>query len=115
MIMLNRKLSSDVQITSVKSSNESSGVIPSDILLKQNYPNPFNPVTSISFYLAKENYAVLKIYSILGKEIITLINRKLSAGVHTATFDASNLSSGIYFYELISGGSRIIKKMVLLK
>ncbi len=83
--------------------------------LKQNYPNPFNPTTAISFTLPTAGEATLKVYDMLGREVASLVNGMVSAGTHTVNFDASNLSSGIYLYELRSGTTRITNKMTLMK
>lgn len=85
--------------------------------LTQNYPNPFNPTTTIRFSLP-ESFAgnvSLKIFDITGKEIATLINSNMSGGIHSATFDASKLSSGIYFYKISAGSYSDVKKMTLIK
>ncbi len=90
--------------------------IPNQLYLYQNYPNPFNPKTVIDFTLAKDGLTTLKIYDILGREVETLVNSELRAGVlHQIQFDASNLTSGIYFSCLESGGQKQIKKLILLK
>lgn len=83
--------------------------------LDQNYPNPFNPNTIISFELFKSDLIILKIYDILGREIITLIDGIKKSGLHQINFDASNLTSGVYFYRLQSGDFIETKKMVLLR
>ena len=83
--------------------------------LDQNYPNPFNPNTIISFELRRSDFVTLKVYDILGREIADLINGVKEAGVHQVTFDASNLTSGVYFYRLQSGNFMETKKMVLLR
>ncbi len=92
-----------------------SGITPENFSLSQNYPNPFNPVTKISFAIPKNNLVTLKVYDITGKEVATLINENMSAGEYEATFDASKLSSGVYFYKLSSGNFTDVKKMMLLK
>ena len=89
--------------------------IPKQYFLAQNYPNPFNPTTSIQFGLVKPGKTTIKIYNVLGTEVMTLLDRKLEAGVHTVTFDASRLASGIYFYRIQSGSFRAVKKMILMK
>jgi hypothetical protein len=89
--------------------------IPNVYALNQNYPNPFNPTTSISFALPKAGVVELKVYDILGKEVATLVNGFNQAGSHTVNFDASGLSSGIYFYTLKSADFTDTKKMVLVK
>jgi len=84
--------------------------------LFQNYPNPFNPSTSISFTLQISGFTSLKIYDVLGREVATLVNENLEAGVHhQRMLDASKLSSGVYYYALQSGGKREIKKMLMVK
>ena len=84
--------------------------------LAQNYPNPFNPTTTITFTLAQDGMTTLKIFDILGREVATLVNEELKAGMlHQATFDASKVASGIYFYRLESGNNLLIKKFVLIK
>ena len=86
-----------------------------DYHLKQNYPNPFNPSTSIEFTLPKSEYVTLKVYNILGKEVATLVSNKLNPGNHAYKFDGRNLASGIYYYQLVAGDFREVKKMILLK
>jgi|GEM_PF-869759 len=92
----------------------------SALALFENYPNPFNPITSISFHIpatSSSNRITLKIYSLLGKEIETLLNNQIiEPGLHRYSFDASQYSSGIYFYTLSTNNSTILtKKMILLK
>lgn len=83
--------------------------------LFQNYPNPFNPGTTINYQVAEKSFVTLKIYNILGDEITTLVNKVLSKGRYECKFDASNLSSGIYFYQLKSNNKILTGKMVILK
>ncbi len=83
--------------------------------LEQNYPNPFNPSTKIDFVINKPDNITLIVYDLLGKEIATLINSYLSSGSYSITFNAQNLSSGIYFYSLKSNNLKITKKMLLIK
>ncbi len=89
--------------------------------LKQNYPNPFskgsggNPTTEISFDVPKESNVKLSVYNSLGQKVADLVNEKLSSGTHRVKFDGSNLTSGIYFYKMESGGFTDIKKMILMK
>ena len=90
-------------------------VIPSDFSLSQNYPNPFNPVTKINFAIQKQGLVTLKVYDMLGREVASLLNETKAAGHYTVEFDASKLSSGIYFYKLQTGSFTSIKKMVLVK
>ncbi|HEY9166542.1 MAG TPA: T9SS type A sorting domain-containing protein [Candidatus Kryptonia bacterium] len=89
---------------------------PSSYSLSQNYPNPFNPSTKIDFTLKSNTKVTLKVYDILGREVTTLVNGRLTAGEHSATFNASNLASGVYIYSLVtSDGFKITKKMILMK
>ncbi len=99
------------EVSSVKLSyNE-----PSNFYLSQNYPNPFNPSTKISWQSPVGNWQTLKIYDVLGNEVATLIDEYKSAGNYEAEFNASNLTSGIYFYQLKAGSFVGTKKMLLLK
>jgi pectate lyase len=98
--------------TSVGKSNTD---MPASFHLNQNYPNQFNPSTKISFTLSNAGFTTLAIFNVLGQKIATLIERQLSAGAQTVMFDASRLSSGVYFYKLQSGNSMEMKKMVLMK
>jgi spore coat protein A len=84
--------------------------------LEQNYPNPFNPSTTINFSVPNENTLVsLNIYNALGQEVGTLINQVVPAGNHEVQFDATGLSSGVYFYTLTAGSFVESKKMALMK
>jgi beta-glucosidase len=85
------------------------------IKLYQNYPNPFNPTTSITYQLFTHGHATLKVYDILGREVTTLIDGEKSAGIHTVSWDASHLSSGMFFYRLKVGDFIDVKKMILMK
>ena len=83
--------------------------------LEQNYPNPFNPKTQINYSILKDGFVTLKIYDILGNDLVTLVNERKTAGYYSVEFDASNLPSGIYFYKLTSGNYINTKKLLLLK
>lgn len=99
--------------TSIHSISEN---IPDIYRLYQNYPNPFNPLTSIKYQVSKSSDVKLIIYSILGKEISTLVNKKQSPGTYETKFNGSNLSSGIYFYSLIIDENIFdTKKLIILK
>lgn len=92
------------------------GLAPLEFALAQNYPNPFNPSTTIEFTLPKDGRVVLKVYNMVGEEIVTLLNEEQPAGrFHQIRFDASRLSTGVYFSSLEFDGIRLVKKMVLLK
>lgn len=86
-----------------------------DFKLYQNYPNPFNPSTKIKYKLANSSYVTLKIYDILGKEIITLVNGIQKPGIYELPFSNAQLSSGIYFYRLVTDSYTETRKMVMLK
>ncbi|HRI84647.1 MAG TPA: T9SS type A sorting domain-containing protein [Ignavibacteria bacterium] len=88
---------------------------PFDYNLSQNYPNPFNPSTKINFSIPKAGVVSLIVYDILGKEVIQLVNEFKAAGKHEINFNASNLSSGTYFYRIEAGEFKSTKKMSLLK
>ncbi len=83
--------------------------------LYPNYPNPFNPATSIKYSIAEEQFVTLKVYDILGNEVATLVNGKEPAGNHEVVFNASRLSSGVYFYQIRTSGYNETKKMLYLK
>lgn len=90
-------------------------LLPGQFSLKQNYPNPFNPGTTIQFELSENAHVVLSIYNVLGQKMFELINGPKAAGEHQIYFDASQLSSGIYFYELKVGDQSRVMKMSLMK
>ena len=93
-----------------------SSPIPVKFALQQNYPNPFNPSTTISFSLPAPSYVTLTVHNILGDKVATLIDgRKKITGQHEITFDAADLSSGMYFYELNAGEYKSLKKMLLIR
>ncbi len=89
--------------------------IPKSFSLEQNYPNPFNPSTKIRFGLEREAFASIKVYDVLGREVAVIANEQLHAGQYEADFDASSLSSGIYYYRISAGDYSEVKKMVLVK
>ena len=89
--------------------------LPSEFSLQQNYPNPFNPSTSIKYQVSSNTQVSLKIYDVLGNEIATLVNEEKPAGTYEVDFDASRLSSGVYFYKLQAGSFVETKKMILLR
>ena len=88
---------------------------PNSFTLNQNFPNPFNPTTNISYTLPESGAVTLEVFNVTGQKVATLVNSVKSAGSHIATFDASNLSSGVYMYRLSSGNSIQIRKMLLIK
>jgi hypothetical protein len=88
---------------------------PVEFKLNQNYPNPFNPTTTISYSIAKSGKVSLKVYDLLGREVTTLINEDQAAGDYRVTFNAGNLSSGVYFYTMQAGNFSESRKLILLK
>ena len=97
-----------IQNGEIKQSSESN-------VLNQNYPNPFNPQTTISFVLGSSQHIELKIFDIMGNELTTLVNGFKEEGEHKIIYDASALSSGIYFYRVVGENFSITKKLMLLK
>ncbi|MEJ2616314.1 MAG: T9SS type A sorting domain-containing protein [Ignavibacteriaceae bacterium] len=96
--------------------NIKKGNVPTEYAIYQNYPNPFNPVTLIRYQIPNKNIFVeLKVFNILGKEIKTLVNEIQDPGIHEVEFNASDLSSGVYFYTLKAGSYSATRKMILLK
>ncbi|MDZ7764247.1 MAG: cohesin domain-containing protein [Melioribacteraceae bacterium] len=89
--------------------------IPTEYELSQNYPNPFNPSTVIKFAVPKSGNYKLNVYNVLGQKVMTLIDRQLQVGYHSANFDGTSLASGIYFYSLEGANVNISKKMLLIK
>ncbi len=104
------------------SADDNEAMNPTEYILYQNYPNPFNPTTKIKFSIPNDpstegrNLNVkLKVYDVLGNEVAVLVDKEKSAGVYEVNFDASGLTSGVYFYKLTSGSFTESKKMMLLK
>ncbi|MDP1995170.1 MAG: T9SS type A sorting domain-containing protein [Ignavibacteria bacterium] len=89
--------------------------VPQQYLLSQNYPNPFNPTTIINYSVPKQSNVILIIYDALGREVANLVNEEKPAGNYSIEFNAANLSSGIYFYQIRAGEFVQTKKMILLR
>ncbi len=89
--------------------------VPDKFALEQNYPNPFNPTTKIRFDIPTTEFVTLKIFDVTGREIRTVVNEKLNAGIYEREFDGAGLTSGIYFYRLEAGDFKATKKMIMLK
>jgi len=98
-----------------KKSSGMKSSLPVSYQLGQNYPNPFNPATSFQYTLRDNVAVLLKVYDVLGREIKTLVEQVESAGTHAVNFDASSLSSGVYFYRLQAGSFVAVKKMLLMR
>jgi hypothetical protein len=89
--------------------------VPKTYTLSQNYPNPFNPSTTISFTLPSRSFVSLKVFDLLGREVATLVNENKNAGACSVRYDASTLTSGVYFYRLLAGSFIETKKLLFLK
>ncbi|NOS83663.1 MAG: T9SS type A sorting domain-containing protein [Ignavibacteria bacterium] len=89
--------------------------VPGSFSLSQNYPNPFNPTTNIRFTVPQTGFVKLSVFDMLGREVETLVNENLNAGTYNADWNASNYSSGVYFYKIQAGNFSEIKKMILIK
>ncbi|MBI2427545.1 MAG: T9SS type A sorting domain-containing protein [Ignavibacteriales bacterium] len=103
---------SDFGITDVHTADDK---LPVQYSLSQNYPNPFNPTTNIEYRLSNTEFVSLKVFDLLGREVATLVNEAKSSGTHEVNFNAKNLSSGIYLYQLSVGAHVETRRMVLLK
>lgn len=99
-------------ITSIGTQGED---LPDEFHLYQNYPNPFNPTTTISFQIPEAGHVSVRIFDVTGREVVTLIDEKLAAGVYEKRFDASGLASGVFFCRLQSGNSSMTRKLVLIR
>ena len=96
-------------------SNEELGGLPRTFDLEQNYPNPFNPTTQINYAVPEQSDVRIEVYNVIGRRVATLVNREMAPGNYTVNFDASSLSSGMYFYRLKAGSTLLTKKMTLIK
>ncbi len=95
--------------------DETPDLVPTKFELSQNYPNPFNPTTQIKYTIPQSRIVTLKVYNLLGQEVVTLVNQEQKPGNYTVNFDASKLASGVYMYRIQSGDFSLTKKMMLLK
>ncbi|MCB0726386.1 MAG: T9SS type A sorting domain-containing protein [Ignavibacteriae bacterium] len=95
--------------------NQISSVVPEKFELRQNYPNPFNPVTNLEFGISELGLVSLKVYDVMGREVVTLINEIKEPGYYRVKFNAANLSSGVYYYKMTAGDFVAVKKLVVLK
>ena len=109
----------EIVVTGIGTDNtvnvQDQNLTPLAFTLEQNYPNPFNPSTIISFKLPEQTNVELKVYDVLGNEVATLVNESKPAGNYEAEWNASNLPSGVYIYQLRAGTYTQMKKMILLK
>ncbi len=101
--------------TVVSNERKEGSEIPNEVSLNQNYPNPFNPTTQISFRIPNAGKVDLDVYDVLGRKVTSLVDKRMSAGSHTVSFDAGQLSSGLYLYRLSTNETSISRKMMLIK
>jgi len=99
----------------VTSENNIAETLPVDYKLEQNYPNPFNPKTNISYSVKEKGFVTLKVYNLLGSEVATLVNENRESGKYELQWDASNYSSGVYFYKMTVNNYSETKKMMVIK
>jgi len=104
-----------VLIFTIPTSSEDDVVTVTKFNLEQNYPNPFNPSTNIKYAISNKQFVSLKVYDVLGNDVAILVSEQKPAGIYEIEFDASELSSGIYYYRLVAGSFIDTKKMILLK
>ena len=114
-IVIHKKGKFAKSLFEVEPEEESNDVLPQKYSLSQNHPNPFNPVTSIRFALPQEEFVQIKVFNAVGQKVATLVNSHLNAGDHIITWNASDLSTGIYFYSIKAGQFHDLKKMILTK
>ena len=107
--------SSQLSSTPLVGVENSNNTVVKEFKLYNNYPNPFNPTTNIKYDLPKETFVAIKVYDILGREVVTLVNEKQPSGRYNIKFDASNLASGMYVYRIEAGSFVKSHKMMLLK
>ncbi len=89
--------------------------VPNYYALRQNYPNPFNPTTKIEYAIPRQGDTKITVYDILGRQVVVLVDEFKNPGIYTVDFDASQLSSGVYFYKMESGSFKDVKKMLVVK
>ena len=89
--------------------------LPLDYALEQNYPNPFNPTTMIGYSIPEDNFVTIKLYDVLGNEVLTLVNEQKQAGKYEMLYNASNIASGVYYYQITSGAFTQTRKLMLMK
>jgi len=90
-------------------------IFANDFRISQNYPNPFNPSTTIEYQIPQSSFVTIKVYDALGKEVVTLVNEEIPAGIHEVNFEPKELTSGLYLYKISAAGFEQTRKMLLLK
>lgn len=113
--MESRGSGNGLQRSSLASKTEQTTELPREFTLSQNYPNPFNPATTIKYDLPIDVHVTLRLYDLLGREVLTLVDEQSKAGYHYAILDASKFSSGVYFYRIQAGQFSQTKKLILLR
>jgi len=108
-------INGSIQISPSVGVRDTASAIPRSYELSQNYPNPFNPSTTIHFELPKATHVTLKVYNILGQEVLRVLDEKRDAGTYNVQVDGSQLASGVYFYRLVASDFVQTKKMLLIK
>jgi hypothetical protein len=108
-------ISDSLKVSDLVASVGDNGADPKEFKLYQNYPNPFNPATMIRFQIAKRGHVLMKVYDVLGREVVTLVNDVKEPGTYTVQWNATNFASGVYFYRLDAGSYTSVKKLLLLK
>ena len=102
-------------VDGVKDHNSLSSYVPKEYRLEQNYPNPFNPSTTIRFEIPVSGFVTLKVYNVLGQEVVTLVNERKQAGRYEVPFDGSNLPTDVYYYRLQAGDFTSSKALLLIR
>lgn len=113
--MIDAQGSNGMQKPLVAGGLESMTSAPKEFALLQNYPNPFNPSTTIKYNLPIDAHVTLKLYDVLGRKVLTLVDEQAKGGYHSVTLDGSSLSSGVYFYRMQAGAFAQTKKLLLLR
>lgn len=108
-------MSGIIRVTSNPTGVAGNNYQPDQFIVEQNYPNPFNPSTTIRYDLPQTSHVIVQVFSVLGGEIATLVNKEESAGHHEINYDAANMPSGIYIYRVQAGKFTQTRKMLLLK
>ena len=101
--------------TATSAEPQPEAALPADFILLSSYPNPFNPQTTVQYILPQQGYVTLKVYNLVGEEVATLVDGTRAAGTHTASFDATGLSSGLYLARLQAGNTSAFSKMLLVR
>lgn len=114
-LLVNEVFDHSIAYESVFGIQKFNEIVPAEYMLNQNYPNPFNPTTIIKFSIPESKIVRLAVFDVNGREVSVLVNEVLSAGNYKVDFNASNISSGVYYYSLISESFKETKRMVLIK